>query len=98
VDAGVEHPRSMQDFFSINVQRFEEENHEQLKLFAEVVDKKMKNAWSSSTIKRVKALGRSTTLIPPMIRDHYASIERGKSGYHDVTRDVTNVQEEQWDW
>jgi len=88
----------MQDFFGINVQRFEGENRGQLKLLAEVVDKKMKKAWSSLTVKTIKALGRLADLIPPMIRDHYASIEHRESNYHDMIGKFRNVQDAQWDW
>ena len=58
----------------------------------------MKDVWSLPTMKTVKALKHFQSLIPPIIKDHYASIADEGCGYHGLRREVRGMGDAKWDW
>ena len=93
VESGSKKPYTMQEFFRINMQNFEGQDRQQLKVLGGTVDKSMNDACSAPIVKTMKALDQFQSLIPPIIRDHYANIVARGFGYQGFCRKVRSISD-----
>jgi hypothetical protein len=98
VQSQKEPPGSLSEFFTIDVERFGREGARQFQVLGETIDKSMKKAWATPSVRSVSGLQKLEVLIPPFIRQHYVDIVAGGRGYEGYRRDVAHTAQLRWDW
>lgn len=98
VQSQKEPPGSLSEFFTIDVERFGREGARQFQVLGEAIDKSMKKAWATPSVRSVSGLQKLEVLIPPFIRQHYVDIVAGGRGYEGYRRDVAHTAQLRWDW